>query len=130
MAKRDPIITLEECSYRKILDIVSSKWAVLVMAVLSGGTKRYGELRRRIADISQKMLTQTLKQLERDGLVERNAIPSVPPTVEYSLTPLGQTLIPHFTQMRQWANEYYDSVERARMDYDRKAENPAAGEQR
>ncbi|MBB6733959.1 winged helix-turn-helix transcriptional regulator [Cohnella zeiphila] len=130
MAKRDPIITLEECSYRKILDIVSSKWAVLVMAVLSGGTKRYGELRRRIADISQKMLTQTLKQLERDGLVERNAIPSVPPTVEYSLTPLGQTLIPHFAQMRQWANEYYDSVERARMDYDRKAENPAAGEQR
>jgi DNA-binding HxlR family transcriptional regulator len=129
LAKPEPSITIEECSYRKILDIVSSKWSVLVMAALSSRTRRYGELRRRIADISQKMLTQTLKQLERDGLVERNAIQTVPPTVEYSLTPLGKTLIPHFSQMRQWANDYYGSVEQARSDYDRKTKIPAASEQ-
>ncbi|WP_027094108.1 winged helix-turn-helix transcriptional regulator [Cohnella thermotolerans] len=125
MAEKEPRVSIEECSYRKVLDIVSSKWTVLVMAALSGGTRRYGELRRRIADISQKMLTQTLRQLERDGLVERNAIPSVPPAVEYKLTPLGETLIPHFREMRQWAHDYYPLVERARSDYDRKHEMPA-----
>lgn len=128
MDKQKPSISIEECAYRKILDIVASKWTVLVMAALSSETRRYGELRRRIADISQKMLTQTLKQLERDGLVERNPISTVPPTVEYSLTPLGRTLIPHFNQMRQWTNEHYGFVEEARADYDRKTDMSEASE--
>lgn len=65
------------------------------------------------------MLTQTLRQLERDGLVKRDVYPSVPPIVEYTLTPLAETLLPHLRQMKQWTSEYYPLVEQARKDYDR-----------
>ncbi|KIL41626.1 HxlR family transcriptional regulator [Gordoniibacillus kamchatkensis] len=114
-----PAISVTDCAYSRVLEIVSSKWTVLIIFALAGGAQRYGELRRRIADISQKMLTQTLRQLERDGLIKRTVMPAVPPIVEYALTPLGETLLPHIRQMKQWTTDYYPLVEQARKEYDR-----------
>src|SRR5476651_2317683 len=82
-----------ECGSRQILDRIADKWTALIIHVLASGTKRHSELRRAIAGVSQKMLTQTLRSLEEDGLVERKVYPVVPPMVEYSLTPLGHTII-------------------------------------
>ncbi|MNI77924.1 putative HTH-type transcriptional regulator YybR [compost metagenome] len=115
-----PDISLTECAYRRVLEIISNKWAVLVIYALEDGTKRYGEVRNRISGISQKMLTQTLRQLERDGFVTREVHPSVPPVVEYTLAPLAHTLLPHLRQMKQWTTEHYPQVEQARKDYDSK----------
>lgn len=112
-------ISVPACDYRRMLEIISSKWTVLVIYALQDGSVRYAEIRKRIDGISQKMLTQTLRQLERDGLVKRDVYPSVPPTVEYELTPLGETLIPYLRQLQQWTKAYYPLVEKARKDYDR-----------
>lgn len=116
----EPDISVKGCSYRRVLEIISSKWTVLVIVALANGTKHYGELRRRIEGISQKMLTQTVRQLERDGLVSRQVHQSVPPSVAYELTPVGEAVIPHLIQMKQWVNEYYPLIEQARQEYDRK----------
>ncbi|ASA21063.1 winged helix-turn-helix transcriptional regulator [Paenibacillus donghaensis] len=113
-----PDISLQECSYRRLLEIISNKWTVLVIFALEDGSLRYGEVRRRIADISQKMLTQSLRQMERNGLIQREVQPSVPPVVDYQLTALGETLIPHLRQMKEWTIEYYPQVQRAREEYD------------
>ncbi|WP_248924441.1 winged helix-turn-helix transcriptional regulator [Paenibacillus hamazuiensis] len=117
--KSKPDISLSVCSYSKVLEIISSKWTALVLYALESGSIRYGEIRRRIEGISQKMLTHTLRQLERDGLVRREVHPAVPPVVDYMLTPLGETLIPHMRQLKEWANSYYPLVEQARLEYDR-----------
>ncbi|WP_169088364.1 winged helix-turn-helix transcriptional regulator [Paenibacillus sp. PL91] len=112
-------ISITSCSYSRVLEIISNKWSGLVLYALADGTLRYGEVRRRIEGISQKMLTQTLRQLERDGLVGRDVTPSVPPIVDYSLTPLGDTLINTMTHLKLWTAEYYPHVEKAREKYDR-----------
>ncbi|AJY77424.1 winged helix-turn-helix transcriptional regulator [Paenibacillus beijingensis] len=112
-------ISVSACGYRRLLEIISSKWTVLVIYALQDGRMRYGEVRKRIEGISQKMLTQTFRQLERDGLVKRDVYPSVPPIVEYELTPLGDTLIPHLRRLQQWTTDYYSQVEQARVAYDR-----------
>ncbi|MET3544969.1 DNA-binding HxlR family transcriptional regulator [Paenibacillus favisporus] len=114
----EPAFSVTSCTARRVLEIVSNKWAVLIIFVLEKGTKRYGQLQRSIADISQKMLTQTLRQLERDGLIERSVLPEVPPVVEYTLTPMGESLIPYLRQLNHWLNEYYPQIEQARKDYD------------
>lgn len=111
-------ISLKVCSYSHVLEIISDKWTALVLYSLENGTIRYGEIKRRIEGISQKMLTQTLKQLERDGLVSRKVTPSVPPIVEYTLTPLGETLIPYMKMLKEWASEHYSAVRKAREEYD------------
>ena len=80
------------CPTRRVLDLIADKWTTLVIYLLSDGTKRYGELQKAIGGISQKMLTQTLRRLEEDGLVKRTVFPVVPPRTEYELTPLGRTL--------------------------------------
>ncbi|CCQ95031.1 Transcriptional regulator, HxlR family [[Clostridium] ultunense Esp] len=113
-------VSVNACAYRRVLEIISSKWVVLVMHVLVEGSKRYGEIARRIEGISQKMLTQTLRQLERDGLVHRSVYPTVPPTVDYTLTPLGESLMRHICGFRDWTHVYFPLVERARKEYDRK----------
>jgi len=82
-----------QCPSRLVLDRIADKWTALIIQVLAHGTKRYAALQREIGGISQKMLTQTLRSLERDGLVQRRVHPVVPPKVEYSLTRLGRTLI-------------------------------------
>ena len=103
---------------RQTLDFVSDKWVVAVLYVLSGGTKRYGELQREIGEVSQRMLTRTLRDLEYNGLVHRQVYPVVPPMVEYSLTPLGKTLVEPLKALCQWSIEHFHEVEAARQNND------------
>jgi DNA-binding HxlR family transcriptional regulator len=114
-----PDISVKDCAYSKALDIIADKWTVLVVYALEGGSMRYGEIRRRIDGISQKMLTHTLRQLERDGLVSRVVTPSVPPATHYSLTPLGVTLVGLLQTLKQWAHDALPLIERARDNFDR-----------
>jgi len=108
------------CPTRMVLDLIADKWTALVVYLLSGGTKRYGELQRDVGGISQKMLTQTLRRLEQDGLVKRVVFPEVPPHTEYSLTPLGLSLKEPLRGLSQWAIEHLHEVEKARKAYQRK----------
>lgn len=103
---------------RRALELIADKWAVLILYALSRGTMRHNRLHREIEGISQKMLTKTLRTLARDGLVGRKVYPVVPPKVEYSLTPLGQSLIGILAGLCQWAEEHIEEVEAARRDYD------------
>ncbi|MBT2233111.1 helix-turn-helix domain-containing protein [Nonomuraea sp. NEAU-A123] len=107
-----------ECPSRKLLDRLSDKWVTLVLTGLAGGPRRYSDLSRRIAGVSQKMLTQTLRGLERDGLVRRTVTPSVPVRVDYELTPLGESLMPLVAAIKGWAEANIQTVEAARKTYD------------
>ncbi|CAG7637059.1 winged helix-turn-helix transcriptional regulator [Paenibacillus allorhizosphaerae] len=107
------------CHYRRALEVVSSKWTVLVFYELENGKKRYSDLKKAIEGVTQKMLTQTLRQLERDGLVSRCVYPTVPLTVEYELTTLGKTLIEPMRILHKWTDAHYDSVLQARKAYDK-----------
>jgi len=110
----------ERCHSREILDRIADKWTALIIKVLSRGTLRHGELRREISGISQKMLTQTLRSLEEDGLVERVIYPEVPPRVEYSLTPLGKSLIEPLEAICRWSEKHMAEMEAARQKTSRK----------
>ncbi|WP_371134418.1 winged helix-turn-helix transcriptional regulator [Phreatobacter sp.] len=110
---------MAECPTRRVLDRVADKWAVLILILLADGTKRFNILKRMIGGVSQKMLSQTLKSLERDGLVSRRVIPTVPVTVEYSITPLGRTLHAAVDPLRIWAETHIAAVEAAQKRYDR-----------
>ncbi len=105
---------------REVLGLMAEKWTLLVLSALVYGVKRHGELKRELRGISQKMLTQTLRNLERDGLVERNAYPTIPPRVEYTLTPLGETFGELLKGVCTWAEEHYDQILLAREQYERK----------
>ena len=98
--------------------MIANRWAVPIIYALSEGTKRHNRLQREVAGISQKMLTKTLRSLERDGLLRRKVYPVAPPKVEYSLTPFGESLISILTERCKWAEEHIDEVEAARRDYD------------
>ena len=102
-----------------VLQRIGDKWTVLLVGTLSDGPRRFNEMKRAINGISQRMLTLTLRGLERDGLVTRTVFPTVPPRVEYALTPLGSTLIGHLKGLGQWAVENGPSMEAARMKFDR-----------
>ena len=106
---------------RVVLELITDKWVISVIYSLSEGTKRYGRLEREVCGVSQKMLTQTLRGLERDGLITRKVYPVVPPRVEYSLTPLGRTLVEPLTALRDWAVSHGDDVEAARHRLDEDA---------
>ena len=108
-----------DCPSRHALDRISDKWTALILGLLAERPHRFGELRRAIDGISQKMLTQTLRSLERDGLVRRRAFATVPVTVEYSLTPLGETLTVPLAAVRDWAEQHVQRVLTARAGYDR-----------
>jgi DNA-binding HxlR family transcriptional regulator len=108
-----------ECPTLKVLDVIANKWTVLVIYALSRGTSRHSQLRESIRGVSQKMLTQTLRRLETDGLVRREIYPVVPPKVEYSLTPLGETLIEPLTAICHWAEAHLAEMEAARQDQTR-----------
>ncbi|MGO1119568.1 winged helix-turn-helix transcriptional regulator [Rhodovibrionaceae bacterium A322] len=108
------------CPVRDVLDRIGDKWSFLVITSLASGTLRFGELKREIGDISQRMLTQTLRQLERDGLVSRRVYPVIPPKVEYALTPLGQSLLPPILALIDWSDQTIEEIRAARRSYDRK----------
>ncbi len=106
------------CPSRQVLDLIADKWSILVIYSLSDGVKRYGELRRIIEGISKKMLTQTLRHLERSGLVHRQVYAVVPPKVEYSLTLLGQSLYQTTKVLCGWAEDNLADVLSAQAKYD------------
>lgn len=105
-----PNVFEEGCSTRVVLDHIMSKWGVLVLASLSDGTQRWGELRRAIDGISEKMLASTLRTLADDGLVHRESFPAVPPHVEYSLTPLGRDLMSRMLPLVEWVADNSDEM--------------------
>lgn len=112
---------LRNCASRTVLDLLTNKWVCLVVSALRPGTLRFGELRRRLDGITQKMLTQTLRDLERAGLVHRAVYPSVPPRVEYRLTPLGDDVAALMDSIRIWSETHIDDIRAAQVEYDRRA---------
>ncbi|HWS58687.1 MAG TPA: helix-turn-helix domain-containing protein [Actinotalea sp.] len=98
------------CPSRVVLDHVTSTWGVLVLVALSRGTLRWSELRRVVEGISEKMLAQTLRTLERDGIVHRQAAPTIPPRVDYSLTPRGRELTGHLLPLVDWVAAHADAI--------------------
>ncbi|WP_332694049.1 winged helix-turn-helix transcriptional regulator [Devosia sp.] len=105
------------CPVRNILDRLGSKWTTLVVSKLDGRPYRYGELRRAIPDISQRMLTQTLRELQQDGLITRTVLPTAPPTVEYELTSTGRSLLLPLGQLITWALANQDDIRAARSQF-------------
>ena len=118
-AKEEYDAFLAACPSRQLLDALSDKWVTLVLTALSDGPRRYSELARTIAGVSQKMLTQTLRTLERDGFVARSITASVPVRVDYELTPLGRDIQPLVRAIKAWAEEHMPEVHAARAAYDR-----------
>jgi DNA-binding HxlR family transcriptional regulator len=103
---------------RQVLDRISDKWVTLVLVALADGPLRYRDLCQVIAGVSQKMLTQTLRTLERDGLVSRTLTPGVPARVDYALAPLGESLMPAVNAVKTWAEEHIGEIEASRAAYD------------
>ena len=106
------------CPTRHVLDVIVDKWAALIVGLLGRQTLRFTELHRQIDGISQKMLTQTLRHLERDGLVQRTVYAAVPPRVEYALTPLGSGLRELIAPIREWSNVHLAEIAAAQQRYD------------
>ena len=113
------LYNVADCPSRLILDRIADKWTTLIIGILAQSERRrFNELRRMIQGISQKMLTQTLRDLERDGLVKRTIHAEIPPRVEYELTPLGRTLCGPLGSLTQWAHDHMDEVKRAQTQFD------------
>lgn len=111
----------EECAaMREILSLVGDKWSVLVIVNLGEGPLRFSDLKRSVDGISQRMLTLTLRGLERDGLLSRTVYPTNPPRVDYELTPLGRTLLEPVTALAVWAYHHRAEIERARSGFDKR----------
>lgn len=117
MNEHSPEVFCVECPGRKVLARLLGKWTGLVVRCLAFRTMRYSELRKSVGGISQKMLTQTLRELEADGLIDRKVYPVVPPKVEYSLTELGRTLVEPLTTLGQWAEAHAGDIEAANQRY-------------
>ena len=112
MPKSSPASVMDaQCPSRLVLDRIADKWTTLIIQLLSKKTMRYAELQREIGGISQKMLTQTLRSLERDGLVDRKVYPVVPPKVEYSLSRLGRTLIEPLRALCRWSEKHLPELQ-------------------
>lgn len=111
----------ESCpAVREVLNRVGDKWSVQIVDLLGEGPMRFSELRRSIEGISQRMLTLTLRGLERDGLVTRTVFPEIPPRVDYELTKLGRTLLDPISALAEWAAEHRTSIHEAREQFDRR----------
>lgn len=110
------------CPTQQVLDVVANKWTVIVLYCLAFQPRRYGELTRRIEGISQKVLTQSLRRLERNGFVRRQVLSEMPPSVEYSLTPLGHAIVEPLQAIAQWSRDNFDEVVAAQEHYDEQLE--------
>ncbi len=106
-----PTIYDENYPSRRLLDVIGDKWKPIVLIILCKGTKRYGELQRCLPDISKKMLTQTLRILEGDGLLKRTVYPEVPPKVEYELTTLGRSFLEPVMSLCRWSSRHTDDLD-------------------
>jgi DNA-binding HxlR family transcriptional regulator len=109
------------CPVRDVLDKIGDKWSMLLVMTLAAGPRRFNQLHREVPDISQKMLTQTLRDLQRDGLVLRQVFDTKPPSVEYRLSELGHSLIVPFGTLIEWANQSISGINEARTAFDRSA---------
>jgi len=108
----------EDCPVRNVLDRFGDKWSMLVLLILgAGGKMRFTGLNKHIGDVSQKMLTVTLRSLEADGLVKRTVYPEIPPRVEYEITKLGKSLLPHLHSLTTWANAHHIEIEKSRKAF-------------
>ncbi|ESQ83081.1 hypothetical protein AEAC466_14555 [Asticcacaulis sp. AC466] len=116
-------IDSSKCPVRDVMDHIGDKWSSLLMVALGTRPHRFGELKRAVPDISQRMLTQTLRDLQADGLVSRHVFPTVPPSVEYRLTPMGESMMPPLMELMKWAAENHARIRQARLDF---AESAAA----
>jgi DNA-binding HxlR family transcriptional regulator len=114
MTKVEPDVFNPNCDSRQVLALLADRWSMLIIYALGLGMRRHGELKRLVGGISQKMLTQTLRSLERDGIVRRRVYAVVPPRVEYSLTPLGRTLFRPLRSICRWAERHLPQVRAAR----------------
>lgn len=122
MSPRNTAVDHAGCmAVREVLNRVGDKWSVLVIRLLGEGPQRFNELRRTIEGISQRMLTLTLRGLERDGLVTRTQFPTIPPRVEYALTPLGKTLLKPVQALASWADQHRVELQAARDAFDGRA---------
>ena len=110
-----------KCPIRDVLDQIGDKWSTLLLITLGERPHRFGALRRAVPDISQRMLTQTLRDLQRDGLISRHVHPTVPPSVEYRLTELGQSLLEPLSHLIRWADTHHAAIRAARQDFEREA---------
>jgi DNA-binding HxlR family transcriptional regulator len=106
------------CPVRDVLDRIGDKWSILMIMTLATRPRRFSELHRAIRDISKRMLTQTLRDLERDGLITRHVFPTKPPSVEYRLAPLGQSLLEPMANLIDWADRRYAEIHAARAGFD------------
>ncbi|WLR91062.1 winged helix-turn-helix transcriptional regulator [Shinella zoogloeoides] len=111
-------MSMDDCPVRDVLDSVGGKWTSLMILGLADGPRRFSQLRRFIPDISQRMLTQTLRDLQRDGYLTRTVYPTQPPSVEYALTPLGQSFLALLRSLVQWSTENHTAIRAARTAYD------------
>lgn len=112
------VTAAEGCPIRSVLDRISDKWSLLLLNALADEPKRFMGLRREVPDISQRMLTQTLRQLERDGLISRTVVPSVPINVTYALTELGHSFMVPAQILMEWARDAHPRIREARQHYD------------
>jgi DNA-binding HxlR family transcriptional regulator len=111
-------MSMSDCPVRDVLDSVGGKWTSLMILGLADGPRRFSQLRRFIPDISQRMLTQTLRDLQRDGYITRTVYPTQPPSVEYALTPLGHSFLALLRSLVQWSTQNHSAIRAARADYD------------
>jgi DNA-binding HxlR family transcriptional regulator len=125
-ARREFDAYLATCPSRQVFDLVAEKWAGLLINALADGPRRHGELRSRVASISQKMLTQTLRELERDGLVTRTVTAQVPVRVDYALSPLGYSLVPVLQALKLWSESHIEEISDARAAYGRRTADAGA----
>lgn len=114
MSKIPPDVFNPNCDSRQVLSLLADRWSMLIIYAVSRGARRHGELKRMVGGISQKMLTQTLRSLERNGIVRRRVFAVVPPRVEYTLTPLGRTLLTPLRSICRWAESHLPQVRTAR----------------
>lgn len=113
------------CPVRDVFSRLNGKWSVLIVLTLSARVHRFGELRRAVPDISQRMLTQTLRDLQEDGLIDREVFPTLPPSVKYSLTPLGHSLLPPLLSLIGWCDQHHREILEARGAYAAQSETQA-----
>ncbi|MFC1406335.1 MULTISPECIES: helix-turn-helix domain-containing protein [Streptacidiphilus] len=113
-----PDVCEDDCGIRDVLDRLGDRWSVLVIVVLTKGTRRFGELHQTIPGISQRMLTVTTKRLVRDGLVERTVYPTIPPQTDYRLTPTGRSLAAAITALADWSREHKAGIAASRQRWD------------
>jgi len=115
---QDSAITAANCPVRDVIDHLGDKWSTLLITVLATGPQRFNAIKRAVPDISQRMLTQTLRDLQRDGLITRHVFPTQPPSVEYRLSEMGQSLLEPLAAMIFWAEAHHPAIQRAREAYD------------